>query len=108
MKSSIYKYIYWKDFNNIIVLRDNTYPEYRKRLPKSGGEIFINYCNIDKVTINNRNIVLYPSYLIKNNNCYINIGYCALIKALKYIFKLVIKGHNFISIALRNENNKTR
>lgn len=34
MKNRTCKYFYPKDFNHKIILRDDVYPEYRRRLPE--------------------------------------------------------------------------
>lgn len=55
--------------------------------------------------VDNQNIVPYNKYLCMRYNAHINVEVCSTIKAVKYLFKYVYKGHSCttVSINLNNE-----
>jgi hypothetical protein len=44
---------------------------------------------------------LQPIYLLRLFNCHINVEACGSIKAVKYLFKYIYKGHNLAFVAVR-------
>lgn len=44
--------------------------------------------------LDNRWVVPYNPYLCQKFDCHINVEVCATIKAVKYIYKYVYKGHD--------------
>ena len=48
----------------------------------------------------------YNPYLQCLFNCNINVEACGSIKAIKYLFKYIYKGHDRASIAVREANKK--
>jgi hypothetical protein len=55
-------------------------------------------------------IVPYNPYLLQYFNCYINVDTCESIKAVKYLFKCIYKGHDrtciTIGITIIDDNNE--
>jgi hypothetical protein len=43
----------------------------------------------------------YNPYLLHLFNCHINVEACGSIKAVKYLFKYIYKGHDQASVAVR-------
>jgi hypothetical protein len=43
----------------------------------------------------------YNPYLLRLFNCHINVEACGSIKAVKYLFKYIYKGHDHVSVAVR-------
>lgn len=60
--------------------------------------------------IDNRWVVLYNSYLLKNFNVHINLEVCYFIKAITYLYKYVYKGHDsvYISVLLQFKKNNDK
>jgi hypothetical protein len=46
----------------------------------------------------------YNSYLLHLFNCHINVEACGSIKAVKYLFKYIYKGHDRASVAVKEAN----
>ncbi|KAG5536263.1 hypothetical protein RHGRI_023890 [Rhododendron griersonianum] len=65
------------------------YPMYRRRLT---GE----HVQIRGQMIDNRWIVPYNPYLLAMFDCHINVEVCSTIKAVKYLYKYIYKGHDKI------------
>jgi hypothetical protein len=45
--------------------------------------------------------VPYNPYLLRLFNCHINVEACGSIKAVKYLFKYIYKGHDRTSVAMK-------
>jgi hypothetical protein len=43
----------------------------------------------------------YNPYLLHLFNCHINVEACGSIKVIKYLFKYIYKGHDHVSVAVR-------
>jgi hypothetical protein len=48
--------------------------------------------------------VSYNSYLLCLFNCHINVEACGSIKAVKYLFKYIYKGHDRVVVAVREDD----
>lgn len=46
--------------------------------------------------LNNRWVVPYNPYLLARFDCHINVEVCSTIKAVKYLYKYIYKGHDKI------------
>jgi hypothetical protein len=51
--------------------------------------------------LDNRWVVPYNPFLLHLFNCHINVEACGSIKAIKYLFKYIYKGHDRTSMAVR-------
>ncbi|KAL5648116.1 hypothetical protein ACJX0J_042471, partial [Zea mays] len=54
--------------------------------------------------LDNRWVVPYNPYLLRLFNCHINVEACGSIKAVKYLFKYIYKGHDRASVAVTDAN----
>ncbi|PWZ40047.1 ATP-dependent DNA helicase PIF1 [Zea mays] len=52
--------------------------------------------------LDNRWVVAYNPYLLRLFNCHINVEACGSIKAVKYLFKYIYKGHDRASVVMRD------
>ncbi|XP_021762930.1 uncharacterized protein LOC110727659 [Chenopodium quinoa] len=75
------------------------YPLYRRR---NTGETV----NIRGAELDNRWVIPYNPYLSMLFDCHINVEVCSTIKAVKYLYKYVYKGHDRIqyNITSKQEN----
>ena len=86
-----------KTFQDETQVEVNGYPLYRRR---NDGR----YVEKNGVHLDNRHVVPYCPYLLLKYNCHINTEVCASIKAIKYLFKYVYKGHDCASMELRSND----
>jgi len=63
------------------------YPIYKR--PNNGRTL-----TVGKFTIDNRWVIPHNPYLLKRFESHINVEHCASIKATKYLYKYVLKGHD--------------
>jgi hypothetical protein len=70
----------------------DSYPIYRRR--DNGRGVRIRGADLD-----NRWVVPYNPFLLMRYNCHINVEACSSIKAVKYLFKYIYKGHDKASFA---------
>jgi hypothetical protein len=85
---------YPRPFNESTIQGKDSYPVYRRR--KDGRTVIVRKCTLD-----NRWVVPYNPYLLRMFNCHINVEICSSIKAVKYLFKYIYKGHDRASISVR-------
>ena len=78
---------YPKSFNEGTVLNVDGYPLYNR--PDNGRTI-----RVRNVDLDNRWVVPYCPYLCKRFNAHINLEACVSIKAVKYLYKYIYKGHD--------------
>ena len=71
----------------------DSYPTYRRR--DDGRRVRIRRAELD-----NRWVVPYNPGLLFRYNCHINVEACSSIKAVKYLFKYVYKGHDQASFSV--------
>ncbi|XP_074313490.1 uncharacterized protein LOC141648664 [Silene latifolia] len=67
----------------------DSYPLYRRR---STGEKVV----VRKLAMDNTWVVPYNPYLLAMFDCHLNVEVCSTIKAVKYLYKYVYKGHDRI------------
>ena len=53
--------------------------------------------------LDNRWVVPYNPSLLMRYNCHINVEACSSIKAVKYLFKYIYKGHDRTSFATEQD-----
>lgn len=75
----------------------DSYPLYRRR--DDGQRVKIRGAELD-----NRWVVPYNPGLLMRYNCHINVEACSSIKACKYLFKYVYKGHDCASFSVVDAN----
>jgi hypothetical protein len=81
---------YPREFNKTTVQGKDSYPLYRRR--KDGSSAKVRGQMLD-----NRWVVPYNPYLLRMFNCHINVEVCSSIKAVKYLYKYIYKGHDHTS-----------
>ena len=72
---------------------DDSYPNYRRH--DDGHEI-----RVRDRCLNNRWVVPYNPYLLAKFDCHINVEVCYSIKAVKYLYKYVYKGHDRVCFSV--------
>lgn len=93
-----YKNGYPKNFSNFTTAGDDSYPVYRHRDTKE------TVC-VREVNLDNCWVIPYNSYLLAKFDCHLNVEVCSTIKAVKYLYKYVYKGHDHISFSILQANN---
>jgi len=89
-----------KPFHRQTSMGDDSYPLYRRRSPEDGGKTFTKYVRGQATVIDNRYVVPYNAYLLLRYNAHINVEYCASVKAVKYLYKYIFKGHDRAVVSL--------
>jgi hypothetical protein len=86
---------YLQPFSDTTLQGKDSYPIYRCR--DDGHKEKARGCELD-----NRWVVPYNPYILRLFNCHINVEACRSIKAIKYLFKYIYKGHDHASIVMRD------
>ena len=87
---------YPRPFNETTIQGKDSYPIYRRR--NDGRTETVRNCKLD-----NRWVVPYNPYLLRMFNCHINVEICSSIKAVKYLFKYIYKGHDRASVSVTDK-----
>ncbi|PWZ06841.1 ATP-dependent DNA helicase PIF1 [Zea mays] len=82
-------------FSDTTLQGKDSYPIYRRR--DDDRKEKVRGCELD-----NRWVVPYNPYRLRLFNCHINVEACGSIKAVKYLFKYIYKGHDRASIVMRD------
>ena len=77
---------------------EDSYPKYRRRDDNKTVKVRCQY-------LDNRWVVPYNPYLLAKFDCHIHVEICSTIKAVKYLYKYVYKGHDRIRFFV-NPNNQ--
>jgi hypothetical protein len=85
---------YPRPFCDVIVQGKDSYLVYRRR--EHGQKEKVHGHELD-----NKWVVPYNSYLFRLFNCHIKVEACGSIKAVKYLFKYIYKGHDRSVVAVR-------
>ncbi|PWZ18654.1 ATP-dependent DNA helicase PIF1 [Zea mays] len=86
---------YPRPFSDTTLQGKDSYPIYRRR--DDDRKEKVRGCELD-----NRWVVPYNPYLLRLFNCHINVEACGSIKAVKYLFKYIYKGHDRASVVMRD------
>jgi hypothetical protein len=81
-----------------MVMDVNKYPIYRRR--NTGHTLLVHGIELD-----NRWVVLQNVYLSTKYDAHINVEVCYNIRAVKYLFKYVYKGHDRVTVEISCQNN---
>ncbi|XP_073362834.1 uncharacterized protein [Aegilops tauschii subsp. strangulata] len=84
---------YPRPFNENTSQGKDSYPIYRRR--DDGRRAKVRGKMLD-----NRWVVPYNPYLLRMFNCHINVEVCSSIKAVKYLYKYIYKGHDKASFSI--------
>jgi len=79
---------YPKQFQEVTSMHNDGYPVYRRR---NDGRTFT---TTRGQVCDNRHIVPYNMVLATMFDCHINVEICSSIRAVKYIYKYILKGLN--------------
>ncbi|KAK9740788.1 hypothetical protein RND81_03G060200 [Saponaria officinalis] len=63
--------------------------------------------NVHGALLDNRWVVPYNAFLLAKYDCHLNVEVCSTVKAVKYLYKYVYKGHDRISFALTESDPPT-
>jgi PIF1-like helicase/Helitron helicase-like domain at N-terminus len=87
MRNGHCRFHYPRQFNETTIQGKDSYPVYHRR--NNGRIVHVRDCELD-----NRWVAPYNPHLLMRYNCHINIEICSSIKAVKYLFKYIYKGHD--------------
>nr|XP_027091801.1 uncharacterized protein LOC113712521 [Coffea arabica] len=88
---------YPKPFAQTTFHGKNAYPTYRMR--NDGQKIMVCGHQLD-----NRWVVPHNGYLLAKFDCHINVEICSTVKAVKYIYKYIYKGHDRIHFRVNSDS----
>ncbi|KAG5542824.1 hypothetical protein RHGRI_015805 [Rhododendron griersonianum] len=89
MKNGKCKNHYPKKFTETTTVAADGYPIYKRRYDKKQVQI-------RGQILDNRWVVPYNPYLLAMLDCHVNVEICSTIKAVKYLYKYIYKGHDKI------------
>ena len=89
-----------KNFQNETTLDENDYPHYRRR---DNG---VTYEQPNSRTVDNGWVVTYSSTLLEMFDCHINVEAVSSIKAVKYMYKYIYKGHDAANVIVTEQNDE--
>ncbi|XP_042969156.1 uncharacterized protein LOC122301855 [Carya illinoinensis] len=89
---------YPKDYASATTVGNDCFPIYR--CSNNGVTVKVRGQNLD-----NRWVVPYNLYLLATFDCHINVEICSTIKAVKYLYKYIYKGHDRVAFNLISEQN---
>ncbi|WVZ83474.1 hypothetical protein U9M48_030616 [Paspalum notatum var. saurae] len=84
---------YSRPFNMATLQGKDSYPVYRRR--EDGCKTKVRGNELD-----NRWVVPYNPFLLRYFDCHINVEVCSSIKAVKYLYKYLYKGHDHASVSV--------
>ncbi|XP_009791383.2 uncharacterized protein [Nicotiana sylvestris] len=97
MKDSQCKNHYPRPFSNKSIQGKDGYPIYKRR---NDGKIV----NVRGMRMNNQWVVSYNPYLLTRYNCHINVESCSGVKANKYLYKYIYKGHDRCAVYIKPDD----
>lgn len=83
-----------KAFQTKTTMDEDGYPYYRRR---DSGQ----YTKCNGYVVDNRYVVPYSPKLLKMFNCHINVEVVSSIRAVKYLYKYIYKGHDAAIISMQ-------
>lgn len=89
MRNGSCKDHYPRKYCNETIVAPDGYPTYRRR--RNNEQI-----KIRKHMLDNTWVIPYNPYLLSMFDCHINVEICSTIKAIKYLYKYIYKGHDKI------------
>ncbi|XP_047136782.1 uncharacterized protein LOC124813574 [Hydra vulgaris] len=98
MKDGVCSKNYPKEFSANTVAVHNGYPRYRRR--DDGLVINIKGNNVDNCWV-----VPYNPWLSKKYQAHINVEACMSVKAVKYLYKYIYKGHDCANVLINEQIN---
>ncbi|XP_062080988.1 uncharacterized protein LOC133785788 [Humulus lupulus] len=89
---------YPKNYASTTTVGNDCFPIYRRS--NNGMTMKVRGQNLD-----NRWVVPYNLYLLATFDSHINVEICSTIKAVKYLYKYIYKGHDHVAFNLVSETN---
>ncbi|XP_051158561.1 uncharacterized protein LOC127279947 [Leptopilina boulardi] len=89
---------YPKPFNDETNMDEDVYPHYRRRNNER-------YNRRDGFQYDNQRVVPHNKELLLRLNCHINVEVVTSIKAVKYLFKYIYKGHDAAAVVIQETQN---
>lgn len=89
---------YPRPYREITELPENTYPSYKR---PNNGRHFVKGQN----RYDNAHVVPTSRFLILKYGCHINVEAAVSIRAIKYLFKYILKGHDRTVAGVEDEEN---
>ncbi|KAG5524675.1 hypothetical protein RHGRI_031376 [Rhododendron griersonianum] len=86
---------YPRSFAEETVQGEDSYPIYKRR--KDSFTV-----NKRGAIMDNRWVVPYNPYLLNRYNCHLNVEICSGVKAVKYLYKYIYKGHDKIVVDINH------
>nr|XP_027096190.1 uncharacterized protein LOC113716088 [Coffea arabica] len=62
--------------------------------------------HVQKATLDDRWVAPYNPYLLTRYNCHINVEICSGIRAVKYLYKYIYKGHDRVAVYIAHPDGK--
>ena len=97
-KNGCCKSQYPKSYASGTTVGNDCFPIYKRS--DNGITVKLRGHNLD-----NRWVVPYNPYLLATFDCHINVEICSTIKAVKYLYKYIYKGHDRVAFNLVSEQN---
>nr|XP_016462367.1 PREDICTED: uncharacterized protein LOC107785554 [Nicotiana tabacum] len=94
------KYHYPRSFINKSMQAKDGYPIYKRG---NDGRFEI----VHRMKMNNQWVVSYNAYLLTRYNCHINVEVCSGVKAIKYLYKYIYKGHDRCVVYIESGDGET-
>ncbi len=95
MKDGHCKCHYPRQFQTTTLQGKDSYPIYRRR--EDGETVRVRGHDLD-----NRWVVPYSPKLLRRYDCHMNVEVCSSIKAVKYLYKYIYKGHDRASVSVND------
>ncbi|XP_064619488.1 uncharacterized protein LOC135482932 [Lineus longissimus] len=97
-----------KSFRQATEQGKDGYPKYRRRMPEDGGNTLTirrqQQSQAYEIEIDNRWIVPFNPWLLRQMNCHTNVEICSSIKSIKYVLKYVNKGSDQAIFSIQNND----
>ncbi|XP_015160729.1 uncharacterized protein [Solanum tuberosum] len=97
MQNGQCKYHYPRPYNNRSIQANDGYPIYKRRMD---GRIE----TVRGMNMTNQWVVPYGPYLLTRYNCHINVEVCSGVKAIKYLYKYIYKGHDRCAVYVQSDD----
>ncbi|XP_074293041.1 uncharacterized protein LOC141619936 [Silene latifolia] len=98
IRNSICKNHYPRDFSEMTTYGCNSYPIYHRCVD---GRV----AAVRGASLDNEWVIPYNPFLLSKYVCHIKVEICSTVKAVKYLYKYVYKGHDRVSLAVTDEHN---
>ena len=90
-----------KPFVQYTHVREDAFPQYRRRSPAMGGYTFTTIVQGNEVTVDNAYVVPYYPLLSLRYNAHVNCEIVHSVEAAKYLYKYITKGSDRVVFTVR-------